>query len=50
MNLKTGDLIAAGTPSVAFLTLSQWNQLLGIIGTLLGIAYLVWKWRKEAKK
>ena len=44
------DILAAATPSVASLTLSQVNQLTGIIGGVLGILYLLWKWQKEAGK
>jgi len=48
-NLKTGDYIAASIPLMANLTLGDWNALLGVIGTLLGIAYLLWRWRREAQ-
>jgi hypothetical protein len=37
-------------PPVASLTLGHLNSLVGIVGGLLGIAYLIWKWCREAKK
>lgn len=45
----TKDLAVAAIPTTATITLSQVNQLFGIIGGALGIAYLIWKWNKEAK-
>ena len=47
--LQAKDYIVAGTPAVASITLSQVNQVAGLVATLLGIAYLLWKWRREAK-
>jgi hypothetical protein len=50
MNVHAKDLVIASIPTVSATALGQVNQILGIIGTVLGIAYLVWKWRKEATK
>jgi hypothetical protein len=50
MSIDHKDLLAASTPIVANLTLSQWNQVTGLIGGILGIAYLLWKWRTESGK
>jgi hypothetical protein len=47
--LQAKDYIVAGTPAVASITLGQVNQVAALVGTLLGIAYLLWKWRREAK-
>jgi hypothetical protein len=47
--LQAKDYIVAGTPVMASITLSQVNQVAALVGTLLGIAYLLWKWRREAK-
>jgi len=47
--LQAKDYIVAGTPAVASITLGQVNQVAGLVATLLGIAYLLWKWRREAK-
>ena len=47
--LQAKDYIVAGTPVAASITLSQVNQVAALVGTLLGIAYLLWKWRREAK-
>ena len=44
------DVLAALVPVGANFTLSQINEFLGIIGTLLGIVYLLWKWSRELKK
>lgn len=43
------DLATAATPVVAFTSLSQINDVAALIGTLLGIAFLVWRWNREAK-
>jgi hypothetical protein len=50
MNITPKDLVAASSPVVASLTLTQLNQLTGLVGGVLGIAYLLWKWRKESGK
>jgi hypothetical protein len=47
--LSPKDVITASTPVVASVTLSQVNEIAGLVGTLLGIAYLTWKWIKEIK-
>ena len=47
--LHAKDYIVAGTPVMASVTLGQVNQVAALVGTLLGIAYLLWKWRREAK-
>lgn len=44
------DLIHATVPTVATITLSQVNDILGTIGAVLGIAYLLWKWMREARE
>lgn len=49
MVVKPSDAIVAGVPMVASMTLSQINSLVGIIGGILGIAYLLWKWYRDAK-
>lgn len=49
-DLTTRDFATAGVPAAASLTLSQLNSLIGMAGGLLGIAYLIWKWKREAKK
>lgn len=47
--MKPSDLATATLPPVLAVTLGQIHTIIGIIGGLLGIAYLLWKWRKEAK-
>lgn len=47
---KPQDIIAATIPTVATITLGQVNDILGTIGAVLGIAYLLWKWMWEAKQ
>lgn len=48
-SIKPADVLAAALPTIGGLTLSQWNTVASLVGTLLGIAYLLWKWRKDAK-
>lgn len=48
--LQPRDIIAATTPVAASITLTQINQVVGLIGTVLGIVYLLWKWHREASK
>ena len=47
---QTKDLAAAATPIVAWTSLSQVNDVAALIGTLLGIAFLLWRWQREANK
>jgi len=49
-HLKASDYVAAAFAFLPSLTLSQWNSLLGCVGSGLGISYLLWKWRKEARR
>ena len=44
------DLATAATPIVAWTSLSQVNDIAALIGTLLGIAFLIWRWHREATK
>jgi hypothetical protein len=44
------DIATASTPVVAFTSLSQINDVAALIGTLLGIAFLLWRWHREAQK
>ena len=48
-SLKPGDIIAAAAPTVSATVVAQANQIVGMIGSLLGIAYLLWRWRREAR-
>lgn len=50
MNTHEKDVLLAATPAAASLGLSQINSIIGIIGGLVGLAYLIWKWHKEYKK
>ena len=50
MNSQEKDILVAAIPTTASFTLSQINSVIGIIGGLVGIAHLIWKWRKEANK
>jgi hypothetical protein len=50
MNSHEKDILTAAIPTTASFTLSQINSVIGIIGGLVGISYLIWKWRKEANK
>lgn len=48
-SIKPGDIIAAAAPTVSATLVAQANQIVGMIGSLLGIAYLLWRWRREAR-
>jgi hypothetical protein len=50
MNSHEKDILTAAIPTTASFTLSQINSVIGIIGGLVGIAYLIWKWKKESKR
>lgn len=49
-NLKPADILAASMPTVSATLVAQANQWAGLIGSLLGIAYLLWRWRREANQ
>jgi hypothetical protein len=49
-HLRTSDYVAAILTPVASLTLAEINAIVGIVGGLTGFSYLIWKWRKEAKR
>lgn len=57
INLRTSDYVVASVPVgakavaelFATLTLEDLNNLAGIFGALLGAAFLIWRWRREAK-
>lgn len=48
-HLKPSDIIAAAAPTLSATLVAQANQVVGMIGSLLGIAYLLWRWRREAR-
>ena len=50
MNMKPADFIAATAPAVSATILGQINDLIGIIAGVLGIVYLLGRWRREAKQ
>jgi hypothetical protein len=45
----TKAILTAATPIAAMVSLSQINEVAGLVGTLLGIAFLLWRWRKQWK-
>ena len=50
ISMQAKDLATAATPVLAFTSLSQINEVAALIGTLLGIAFLLWRWQREARK
>lgn len=50
MKVTPTEIGIASMPPVASITLGHINSLVGIVGGLLGIAYLLWKWRRDASK
>ena len=45
----TKAVLTAATPTIAMLSLSQVNEVAALVGSLLGIAFLLWRWRKQWK-
>jgi hypothetical protein len=43
-------VLIAATPIVAMISLSQINDFVALVGSLLGIAFLLWRWRLQWKK
>jgi hypothetical protein len=41
--------LTAATPAAAMISLSQINEIAALVGTLLGIAFLLWRWRRQWK-
>jgi len=41
--------LTAATPAAAMVSLSQINEVAALVGTLLGIAFLLWRWHKQWK-
>jgi hypothetical protein len=48
-HFRTSDIIAASAGGAAGITLAQINVALTTLSISLGIAYLIWKWRRESK-
>lgn len=48
--MHPNDLLSAIAPAVFGVTLAEVNDVLGALSLVMGMAYLCWKWRKEAKK
>jgi hypothetical protein len=44
---NTRAILTAATPAAAMISMSQINEVAGLVGTLLGIAYLLWRWRRQ---
>ena len=44
------DYLAAAAPLLGTITIAEINQAAQALGTLAGLAYLLWKWRREARR
>ena len=47
---NTRAILTAAMPAAAMVSLSQINEVAALVGTLLGIAFLLWRWKREANK
>ena len=47
-NTISKDVLTAATPTIAMFSLGQINEIAALIGSILGIAFLLWRWRREA--
>jgi hypothetical protein len=45
--IKPSDAIAAVTPPVATITMSQVNSYLGFVTGIVSLGYLLWRWRRD---
>ncbi len=45
--IKPADAIAAVTPPVATITMSQVNAYLGFVTGIVSLGYLLWRWRRD---
>lgn len=43
------DFATATIPTVAMVSIARINEIAGLFATLLGIAYLIWRWRRQWK-
>jgi len=46
---NTKAFLTAATPTIAMVSLAQINEVAALVGSLLGIAFLLWRWRKQWK-
>ena len=46
-HLKPSDLVAASAPTISATIISPISEIAGLCGTLVGMGYLLWKWRTE---
>ena len=45
--IKPADAVAAITPPVATITMSQVNAYLGFLTGVASLGYLLWRWRRD---
>jgi hypothetical protein len=50
MKVTPTDIGIASMPPIASITLGHINSLVGIVGGLLGIAYLLWRWKRDVRR
>lgn len=45
--MQSRDLLTAAIPTALAVSLGEVHTIIGIAGGVLGISYLIWKWRTE---
>ncbi len=49
-HINASDLAMVTVPPAVGVSLSQVNLILGCVSLIIGIAFQLWKWRRDAKQ